>query len=398
MKTVQTLRLISVVFMIIYIYLFLKVANHIEHGYPILDSVAVSEVKPIALRTVKTLWSFDRSESNSLKQEMDGNNKRLEGVIAEQIQAKKKPILTLFTTWVDHPEKNLVHQLTIRNWASLRPYVIPVVFTNDSTVARQCQIQGWEVRSITATAADGVPILKYMYLDVMTSYETKFYAYSNSDILYTSSLIETLVPVVEKFAADIDKSHPLIIVGQRTNVDNVTEVDSSTWIRLCSVAKSRGTLFRQDAQDYFITTKAYPWRDIPPLVIGRRAYDNWLVYNALREDYIVIDATGTLLAVHQTTKEGNLENHKYGNNEYNHILLTDLYKKNVSQMYTEADLGCVENYTRYADGPAVVLRRIVPSRCSLAIGRQCKNGACLNAEENKPVLSFDVSQIQCIDE
>ncbi|KAK3599737.1 hypothetical protein CHS0354_037210, partial [Potamilus streckersoni] len=60
-------------------------------------------------------------------------------------------------------------------------------------------------------------------------------------------------------------------------------------------------LFAAYAEDYFITSTSYPWKDIPDIVIGRRAYDNWLVLNARTMMHRVLDATETILAVHQTT-------------------------------------------------------------------------------------------------
>ena len=54
---------------------------------------------------------------------------------------------------------------------------------------------------------------------------------------------------------------------------------------------------------------------------GRRGYDNWLVQYALKNNISVIDTTNTLLALHQTGKEGNHEGHHHSNVNYNMELL-----------------------------------------------------------------------------
>jgi hypothetical protein len=60
------------------------------------------------------------------------------------------------------------------------------------------------------------------------------------------------------------------------------------------------------AVDYFATTRdGYPWRDAPDFVVGRPAYDNWLIANAIVRGVAVVDATATALALHQTDEEGN---------------------------------------------------------------------------------------------
>ena len=88
-----------------------------------------------------------------------------------------------------------MHNLTTRNWLSLRPFVIPVVFTNEPAIASDCREKGWLVHPIRVASSDGFPVMKYMYEDVIAAYSTTFYAYSNSDILYTNTLIETLIAI-----------------------------------------------------------------------------------------------------------------------------------------------------------------------------------------------------------
>ncbi|KAK7488941.1 hypothetical protein BaRGS_00019898 [Batillaria attramentaria] len=72
------------------------------------------------------------------------------------------------STWLDPPDADhdLIRNLTLRNWAQLKPLIVPVVFTNSSRVASRAEENGWHVLPISQTAV-GVPILKYMYLDVM---------------------------------------------------------------------------------------------------------------------------------------------------------------------------------------------------------------------------------------
>ena len=103
------------------------------------------------------------------------------------------PVLTLFTSWSDsdNADKQLVHNLTSLNWLSLRPYVIPVIFTNESNVAIRCSKLGWEVFPIRVSAIGGIPVLKFMFIDVMAAFNSTFFGYSNGDILFTNQLVET---------------------------------------------------------------------------------------------------------------------------------------------------------------------------------------------------------------
>ena len=299
---------------------------------------------------------------------------RIKKTLAKRISSgKSEPLLTLFTTWNDNDEKYLVHNLTTRNWLSLRPFVIPVVFTNEPAIASDCREKGWLVLAIRMASSDGFPVMKYMYEDVIAAYSTTFYAYSNSDILYTNTLIETLIAIAYNSDAftpcfsnlsraslggttkrrssrirngwsnkqcyrysiagvtrvGLAKSgltnKSMLMVGKRTNVDHVTKKESSTWDLLTSTARRRGELFTLDAMDYFIVTKYFPWKLFPEVTIGRQNYDNFLVFLARKLNLTVIDATNTLLAIHQTTSAGNFESRYCKNQDFDLKMLLNIY-------------------------------------------------------------------------
>jgi len=64
-------------------------------------------------------------------------------------------------------------------------------------------------------------------------------------------------------------------------------------------ARQRGQqLFAEYAEDYFlIAFNDFPWHRVIDVVIGRPAYDNYLVGLAIRQNVTVVDATSTLLAL-----------------------------------------------------------------------------------------------------
>ncbi|KAH3721824.1 uncharacterized protein LOC127855562 [Dreissena polymorpha] len=270
------------------------------------------------------------------------------------------PLLTLFSSWNANPKKNLVHNLTLINWRSLHPYVIPVVFSNESSIINECNQASVITLPLSAVAAGGIPVLKYMYRDVMNLFNTSFYAFSNGDILFTKELIHTLAQMIKSTTEDMRK--PILIVGRRTNVEHITIDEGSDWGNITRISKSKGKLFTHVAEDYFITTQTYPWNDVPEVVIGRRAYDNWLVYNSRKMKYNVIDATNTILAVHQTTQAGNFEGHGHSNRDYNHNLLTKMYK-NIK--YYAGGLACVERFTQYKSKLFQIKTRKVHPTCGV---------------------------------
>ena len=173
----------------------------------------------------------------------------------------------------------------------------------------------------------------------MKIYRSKFYAYVNGDILFTQSLIDTLRFIARSL--EINQPHPMLIVGQRTNVKNVGEQQASTHENIMKISKT-GKLFTEYGEDYFITNANYPWHDCPEVVIGRVAYDNWLVMNANKRRHTTLDATRTMIALHQTTRKGDYEGRLHPNRDFNRNLLNKLYKK---INYGSGLTSCTRKYT-----------------------------------------------------
>ncbi|KAK3600957.1 hypothetical protein CHS0354_004166 [Potamilus streckersoni] len=289
--------------------------------------------------------------------------------IRELTKNQTKPLVTLFTSWTDDEDKHLVHNLTTLNWLSLRPFVMPIIFTNETALAHVCESAGWVILPLRVTAADGVPVLKYMYIDAMRRFESNFYAFANSDILFTDTLVDTLIEILQNKSTSHNSTqdnstsdHHALIIGRRTNVFNITMEEGSSWSEVTTAAKKRGELFLVDAEDYFITSPSYPWNDIPEIVIGRRAYDNWLVLNARKQKHQVIDATDTILAVHQTTNHGNFEGMAKRTRDYNHNLLVSLYK---SLQYGLGVTVCAEYQTTINAGNILITSRNLPKYCEV---------------------------------
>jgi len=191
-----------------------------------------------------------------------------------------------------------------------------------------------------------------------------FDAYTNGDILFTHSLVETLEEVRRLWAASIKagERRGVMVVGKRTNVDFRASdpLDNDDEV----VAKSGlGTLFQNDAEDYFIYSRgSRNWDKMPHFVVGRRAYDNWLVDNSYHDDKMdLIDATNTILALHLTAADGNKAGHKKGaDNDHNIHAHNPMTSKSVGAH--EWDHGKTDHahfFTKHKGGSVKMVRRSV---------------------------------------
>ena len=306
---------------VVYVYLYTNIALKTE------------AVSILVKRVIVHLKDWAKNLNNPVNQSIEST--------ARQVGKDAKAstfLLVIFTTFTDSAEKYVCRNNTLRNWLSLGGIVKPIFFSNDSNLIARVKEKGWDVLIPSKTAV-GIPILKYMYMDVMKEYPSKLYAYVNGDILFTQSLVDTLQFILS--SRKINQTHPMLIVGQRTNVKHVSAENASTHENIIKISKT-GKLFTAWGEDYFITNANYPWHDCPEVVVGRVAYDNWLVLNANKRRHTTIDATRTLLALHQTTRKGDSEGHSHPNRDFNGNLLRKLYK-HIS--YGAGLTSCTRKYT-----------------------------------------------------
>ncbi|KAL3855424.1 hypothetical protein ACJMK2_014635 [Sinanodonta woodiana] len=234
---------------------------------------------------------------------------------------KNQSIVTLFTSFktdytVDS-EKVLVLNNTLYNWKTLKPLAQLIVFTKKTFDTDQINLTHWNLFPIYNYSESGIPSIKQMYMHAKELYNTYWHGYFNGDILLTDDFLETLEYVLS--VSDTFQNDSILIIGRRINVFNVTSEEVRNMNGIKKSARSRGSLYDIDAEDYFITNRFFPWSKIPEFVIGRAGYDNWIVGHARCDlKTVVIDATETLTAVHQTTlKGGNREGFTHADRRYN---------------------------------------------------------------------------------
>ena len=141
---------------------------------------------------------------------------------------------------------------------------------------------------------------------------SQFYGYSNGDLLFDNGLPGTLV-VLDRFLPQTNRT---LVIGKRTNIKLMGRVlYKPTDVR---ISAKRGRLFRADAEDYFfIAHNSFPWEKVPEIVIGRPAYDNFMVGMAIKNEVSAVDVTKTMVALHQTGKDGDYAGHKNSDKSHN---------------------------------------------------------------------------------
>ena len=158
----------------------------------------------------------------------------------------------------------------------------------------------WDVLPLTRVNPSGAPFLKDMFKTVFEKYNSTFYGFANGDLLFNDGLIETLTEI-KRMLKHLQNN--VLIIGTRTNVELINRINATRVFakeNLHYLASERGELYIPLSEDYFFFTRDHSlnWSSLADVVIGRVAYDNYLVAMAISQNVNTIDATDTLLSIH----------------------------------------------------------------------------------------------------
>eukprot|EP00754_Rhynchopus_humris_P046175 Rhum_TRINITY_DN5682_c0_g1::Rhum_TRINITY_DN5682_c0_g1_i1::g.18040::m.18040 len=190
-------------------------------------------------------------------------------------------------------------------WGRL-PYFTPLIISQDEDVLKEAKEHGLRTDTHLELQTEfNQPTYRSLFKTAFrhAAPAPSLVMYSNSDILYTPSLSESLDAVL-RFREAHHPGAPLLVIGQRTNV-NVPEgyeIDGEgAWTDDVEELERRGELFQPDAEDYFLVSQeTYDWDAMPDFVVGGAAFDNWFVSQVIKSrKVLVVDVTRTATVVHQ---------------------------------------------------------------------------------------------------
>lgn len=301
---------------------------------------------------LKALANLIQEQKDSLETQPSGANTGSD---------QRASLLTLFTTVGPGAASKPILPRTLKNWAKFKPLFIPVLFTDDAESRALALKEGWEVLNVSHSASCGLPVIHSMFKDVMHSFNSKYYGYANSDILFTENFIHTLVAMDY---SDLEKNETFI-TGRRVNVVGLSDEEVLNFSNISQSGRNRGTLFQISAEDYFITGKGYKWDSGPDVVVGALGIDNWLVFDARASGNKVIDGTESITAVHQSLENtGNYQSHRSKASQCNFEILQK-YLKGMSPPYPKGFTECINLFTVIDDGQVVLKERTIPDHCKI---------------------------------
>ncbi len=204
-------------------------------------------------------------------------------------------MLTLFT--VPKPFTGLagVHQRNaLYSWTLLSPAARVIVFGDEAGIADAAVGLGLTHHARVARSEHGTPLLNSVFRAAYdASADCSLLGYVNADIVLLPDFLTT-IELVSRWRKRF------LLVGRRWDLDSEDSLlFDARWVEeLRAAVRATGKLRDEWWIDYLVFPRGL-WIDIPAFAVGRPAWDNWMVYDAIRRGIPVVDATTAITAVHQ---------------------------------------------------------------------------------------------------
>lgn len=208
-------------------------------------------------------------------------------------------LITLFSAPKPFTDKRIaiIQRNAIGSWIRLRG--VQILLMGDEPGLREAAME-FGVKNLREVACNssGTPLISSMFRLARENSVGGYLGIINSDMI----LMDDFIEAAQKVMALKDR---FVLLSRRWDLDVPEPIDfTEGWEdRLRAATRAAGTLHRPAGSDFFLFPRGC-YEDIPDFAIGRAGWDNWMIYKARKEKWPVVDATHSMLLVHQ--------NHDYG--------------------------------------------------------------------------------------
>jgi len=211
-------------------------------------------------------------------------------------------MITFFT--IPKPFKGqiaIIQRNAIDSWLQLDPGCEIILYGDEEGIEEIAVEYGLvHVSDIKKNEFD-TPFLDFVFNDAQERAKNKILCYANMDILFFKDFIHSIQNV---------KMDRFLIIGQRWDIevsDPLCFSDEFCEKKLRILVENEGNRFGPLAIDYFAFSKTTSLK-LLPFLVGRKGWDNWMIYYARKMGIPVVDITQTTMVIHQ-------------NHDYNHVPL-----------------------------------------------------------------------------
>lgn len=213
--------------------------------------------------------------------------------------------LTIFTAPkpFTNPHINIIQRNALSAWTRLKD--VEVILIGDEPGIPDAARE-FGVKNAAEVERDdkGIPLVSSV-MEIGHKFSVSpLLCYANADMI----LMSDLVNAARQITKQVDD---FLMVGQRWDLDLTEPFDFANDWESClhdEVAR-RGEFYSPWGIDYFVFPRQL-YKEVPNFTIGRPAWDNWMVYHACKTFGVAIDATRSVMAIHQKHDYSHLPGNK----------------------------------------------------------------------------------------
>ena len=204
------------------------------------------------------------------------------------------PLITLFSApkSFTNPHIAMIQRNAIKSW-TLLPDVEVILLGEETGLAEAAREIGVKHIPNVERNASGTPLISSMFQLVRKKSNSDLLCIINADMILMADFMEA----ARRSRLQRDK---FVLLSQRWDLDVTQPIEfTEGWQdRLRSTVHAQGTLHRPAGSDFFLFPKSC-YIDLPNFTIGRAGWDNWMIYHARKQGWPVVDATPSVMIVHQ---------------------------------------------------------------------------------------------------
>jgi hypothetical protein len=188
---------------------------------------------------------------------------------------------------------SIIQRNAIQSWISLGSEVEVILMGKEEGMAEVAAELDVKHRPDVACNHLGTPMISSMYDLARRSNDSPLLLCINADII----LLPDMLDMAHQIAKQTDQ---FLALGQRWDLDIQQPVSfTEGWVELLrSDVQQRGKAHPPVGSDYFLFPRSC-YTHIPNFVIGRSAWDNWMIYYGRLERIPVVDVTPSTMVIHQ---------------------------------------------------------------------------------------------------
>jgi len=188
----------------------------------------------------------------------------------------------------------LLQRNAVLSWTQISPRPEIILLGSEQGVAEVCGELGFRQIPEIACNEAGIPLVSDLFAKAEAASSHEWMCFINTDIIVTSKLTAAMKLALERW-----KSFVLCCSPWNSSSTDGVSVGSPGWeSRLDDLVRKAGRPPKLQGIDLLLFPKG-SYRQMPPFLIGRMAYDNWFIFKVLAMGIPLIDASRFVFTVHQ---------------------------------------------------------------------------------------------------